>query len=164
MQAGAVAHPSPWVQGCPRVTWGCPAVGTMPTSHLEEISLSCPVLCNSFGSWKGLTAILTVTSWNQWETKHSTFCSEWSYFLHSSKKLLPINRCSKEKFNNGSWRVSSKPALGESSQDGWGVIATLGGCLKSHPDLRASHWGRSALPSVAHRHWGCEAEPCLLCA
>lgn len=72
------------------VTGGCLAVGTMPISPGGD-SWHCPVMGTSFCSWEGLTAILTF-SWNQWETQHSWFCTKWSYFLHSSNKLLQINK------------------------------------------------------------------------
>lgn len=48
---------------CVTVTGGGPAVGTKISP--EEIPGSCPVLDTSCGSWKGLTAILTFTGWNQ---------------------------------------------------------------------------------------------------
>lgn len=39
------------------------------------------------------------------------------------------------------------------------------GCLKPHPVPvpGASHWSSSALPSLAHRPWGCEPEPRSVC-
>lgn len=106
-----------------------PSCGNNAHISPEEIPGSCPVLSPSFGSWKGLTAIFTVPGWNQWETKYSPFCTEWSYFLHSSKKLLQINAPRKN-----SVMAHEEWALGESSHHGWGVISAWSSILPwEHP-------------------------------
>lgn len=163
MQVGVVAHLFPrhpyrdvhvcpgwqedaqlWEQ-CPDLTW--------------RRSLAAALCCAP--RWAAGRGSQQFTSWNQWQTEHLPFSTEWSFFFCSLKKLLQINKsdATKESSIMAHGRGAPSQLWGEAAMmaqvwfqlwvDAWSPILCL---TREHPfgaDLPCTQalgmWARAAL-------------------